>query len=389
MDANTSASSASAATSFTCNVCQAKFENNLQQRAHSKSDWHVYNLKRHVASLPPISAQVYNDQILAIREASTTAEAVASSAFQKSCTVCEKTFFNHTAYQNHFRSSGHAQEVARLEAKDDLSTSMERITLESQEPTTSSDPDTFIPSACLFCKYDSKSLDLNVAHMQKKHGLFIADQDYLLDLETFIGYLFTVISQFHECLYCGSIKSSEEAARSHMISKGHCNLKPDPGSEYEDFYEVASDIEDEDLEAGAKEGKSPEFLVPDDNELRLPSGRILGHRSQARYYRQHTPASGKSPERKAIEDGKESGESNQEQAEGSRNTSRQLTTRTRGEMGMVGVSEAKKRAVMAVEKKMLKAEIRAKSDYRAGLERLGNKQKYFRVSTDCVWDLTK
>lgn len=267
---------------------------------------------------------------------------------------------------------------------------MERITLESEAPAQddTSDVTQFVPSVCLFCKFDSGSLDSNNAHMQKKHGLFIGDQEYLVDLETFIGYLFTVISQFHECLYCGSCKGSAQAARSHMVSKGHCNLKPDPGSEYEDFYEVASDDEDEDLDAGAKEGKSPEILVPDDNELHLPSGRILGHRSQARYYRQRTPARGTSTERNAIEDSKEPSDS-QEPGESSRNTSRQLATRTRGEMGMIGVSEFQKRALMAVEKKMLKAEQRAKSDYRAGLERLGNKQKYFRVSTDCVFDLTK
>jgi pre-60S factor REI1 len=267
---------------------------------------------------------------------------------------------------------------------------MERITIESealaQDGTTEAIE--FVPSVCLFCKFDSKSLDLNVAHMQKKHGLFIADQEYLVDLETFIGYLFTVISQFHECFYCGSCKGSAQAARSHMVSKGHCNLKPEPGSEYEDFYEVTSDNEDEDLDTGAKEGKSPEILVPDEHELHLPSGRILGHRSQARYYRQRTPARGTSTEIKAIEDSKETSD-NQEPSEPSRNTSRQLTTRMRGEMGMIGVSEFQKRALIAVEKKMLKAEQRAKSDYRAGLERLGNKQKYFRVSTDCVFDLTK
>ncbi|KAE8451049.1 hypothetical protein EG329_004721 [Mollisiaceae sp. DMI_Dod_QoI] len=224
--------------------------------------------------------------------------------------------------------------------------------------------------------------------MQKKHGLFISDSEYLIDLETFIGYLFAIISQFHECLYCGSTKNSADATRAHMISKGHCNLKPDPGSEYEDFYEFASDDEDEDEEhsSRAEENKVPEILVPDDNELRLPSGRTIGHRSQARYYRQHTPVRGKSAERKAIEDDKESGDGTQEAGESSRNTSKQLTARARGEMGMIGVSELQKKTLVAVERKMLKIEARAKSDYRAGLERLGNKQKYFRVSTDCVWD---
>lgn len=173
-----------------------------------------------------------------------------------------------------------------------------------------------------------------------------------------------------------------------MISKGHCKLNPDPGSEYEDFYEVASDIEDEVVDADAKEDK-PKILVSDDNELHLPSGRTLGHRSQARYYRQRTPVRGKSTERLAIEDSKESGDGSEEQGESSRNTSRQLAIRpARGEMGMIGVSQLQKKALIAVERKMLKAEARAKSDYRAGLERLGNKQKYYRVSTRDVLEMT-
>ncbi|KAF8865302.1 hypothetical protein BDZ45DRAFT_442108 [Acephala macrosclerotiorum] len=389
MDASTSAA-ATSSSSFTCNVCRAKFENNLQQRAHTKSDWHVYNLRRHLASLPLISAEVYNGQVLVIREESTTAEAVASSAFQKSCTICEKAFLNHTAYQNHFKSQGHAQEVARLEAKDDLSASMEHITLNSEEPAEAhTETAEFIPSKFLFCTFNSKSNDLNVTHMQKKHGLFIPDQEFLIDVETFLGYLSTVISQFHECLYCGSTKNSAEAARAHMMSKGHCKLNPDPGSEYEDFYEVASDIEDENLDAGTKEDKS-KILMSDDNELHLPSGRTLGHRSQARYYRQRTPVRGKSTERLAIEDSKESSEGSEELGEGGRNTSRQLAIRpARGELGMLGVPELQKRALMAVEKKMLKAEAKAKNDYRAGLERLGNKQKFYRVSTLNVIDMTK
>lgn len=174
-----------------------------------------------------------------------------------------------------------------------------------------------------------------------------------------------------------------------MMSKGHCKLNPEPGSEYEDFYEVASDIEDEDLDADAKEDKT-KILVSDDNELHLPSGRTLGHRSQARYYRQRTPVRGKSTERLAIEDSKESGEGIEEQGEESGNSCRQLAIRpARGEMGMVGVPELQKRALIAVEKKMMKAEIRAKMNYQKGLDRLGNKQKYYRVSTLCVFDMTK
>lgn len=331
--------------------------------------------------MPSISAQVYNDQVFSIREESATAEAIASSAFQKPCTVCEKTFLNHTAYQNHFKSQGHAQEVARLEAKDDLLASMECIRLESEEPSDALGSEAtlmLVPSICLFCKFEAGTLDLNIDHMQSKHGLFIPDQEYLVDLESFVGYLFTVITNFNECLYCGSIKNSAEAARQHMMSKGHCKLKPDPGSEYEDFYDVASDVGASNLDTSIEDKENTsQILVATDNSLHLLSGRILGHRSQARYYRQHTPIRGKSAERNAIEDSTEI-------VEDSRNTRRQLaTTRARGDMGMTGVPELQKRALRAVENKMLKMEVRARNHYRAGLEKMANRQKYYRVSTSC------
>lgn len=56
------ASSATADTSsthpYTCNTCQVAFRNSELQRGHMRSDWHRYNLKRRVTSLPPISSEV-------------------------------------------------------------------------------------------------------------------------------------------------------------------------------------------------------------------------------------------------------------------------------------------------------------------------------------------
>jgi pre-60S factor REI1 len=136
---------------------------------------------------------------------------------------------------------------------------------------------------------NSSAVELSVKHMQKDHGLFIPNKEYLIDLEAFLKYLFTIITEFYECFYCGNTKDSTVAIRQHMISKGHCSRRPDADSEYEDFYDVNSDVEvDSDAEIERSEKtKCPEVLVPIDNELHLPSGRTLGHRSQARHYRQN------------------------------------------------------------------------------------------------------
>ena len=48
---------------FTCVSCEVGFNNSDEQRAHYKSDWHRYNLKRKVADLPAVSAQDFNERV--------------------------------------------------------------------------------------------------------------------------------------------------------------------------------------------------------------------------------------------------------------------------------------------------------------------------------------
>ena len=38
------------------------------QKAHYKTDWHRYNLKRKVADLPPVTAENFQQRVLAQRE---------------------------------------------------------------------------------------------------------------------------------------------------------------------------------------------------------------------------------------------------------------------------------------------------------------------------------
>ena len=38
------------------------------QKAHYKTDWHRYNLKRKVADLPPVTAENFQQRVLAQRQ---------------------------------------------------------------------------------------------------------------------------------------------------------------------------------------------------------------------------------------------------------------------------------------------------------------------------------
>ncbi|KAL2755574.1 hypothetical protein ACRALDRAFT_2104590 [Sodiomyces alcalophilus JCM 7366] len=97
---------------FTCNTCAVAYRNIDLQRGHMKSDWHRYNLKRRVASLPPISSEVFNEKVL---QARATQEAAAEKAyFERTCDACERTYLSENAYENHIASQKHKQRVAAM-----------------------------------------------------------------------------------------------------------------------------------------------------------------------------------------------------------------------------------------------------------------------------------
>lgn len=52
---------------FTCITCRVAFADADLQRHHYKTDWHRYNLKRKVASLPHVTAEGFNQRVLAQR----------------------------------------------------------------------------------------------------------------------------------------------------------------------------------------------------------------------------------------------------------------------------------------------------------------------------------
>ena len=52
---------------FTCITCRVAFADADLQRSHYKTDWHRYNLKRKVAELPHVTAENFQQRVLAQR----------------------------------------------------------------------------------------------------------------------------------------------------------------------------------------------------------------------------------------------------------------------------------------------------------------------------------
>lgn len=133
---------------------------------------------------------------------------------------------------------------------------------------------------CLFCSHHSRSLVRNLRHMTKDHTFFIPDVEYCTDIRGLLRYLGDKINQGKDlkihislkiitfdikilngniikflivlgfmCLWCnekGRTFHSADAARSHMLDKGHCKMLHEglALAEYADYYDYSSSYPD-------------------------------------------------------------------------------------------------------------------------------------------------
>ncbi|KAJ5495669.1 Cytoplasmic 60S subunit biogenesis factor REI1 [Penicillium diatomitis] len=432
-------SGAAANLPYTCNTCLVAFHRSDAQRDHMRKDWHLYNMKRRIASLPPVALEVFNEKVLAAKANST--QAAAKASFEKTCHPCQKTFYSENSYQNHVKSSKHKQREHRLRKDgDDASvvssafsmgepvsksneTDVAKVTSGLQSTTIQeedgdvemrTDKTEFSVARCLFCLNESADVKSNVEHMYKTHGMFVPEQDYLVDLDGLLNYLYRKITENHECLYCHAIRNNAEGARTHMRDKGHCMIAFEAEEEqieigqYYDFRSTYSDgeedDEDEDMaESGGVKVKSDgdddgwetdassvdedgeidtrrkaPLVYQDEYELHLPSGRSVGHRSLAKYYRQNLDKYPTPEERLEHQLAIANGEIDENEKPRGRNQNRALITRANGGTGMIGVGEHAREKVRSAERRERTRALRAENRYLARIQRANNSQKHFR-----------
>lgn len=356
-----------------------------------------YNLKRRIADLPALSFAVWNENVLSAQRLSKEAEA--SGSFRKACLTCQKVYSSLNAYENHLRSQKHLQH--RQDSAPSESLVAEDATIldgtnpnadnahEDNAVLTERVPPTM---TCLFCNSSSPTLENNLQHMNKVHGLFVPYQDRLRDLEGLVAYLSSLVRQSHACLYCGTSRNTVEGIQHHMRDKGHCMIAFEEDSETDSFYGSSADALDSQMERtnlneeqgpasgiGEADLHSPaeSTYLDDDLELHLPSGKILGHRSQSRYYRQNLhgyPTLSERAEQRALLDANASTTTDSLSSD-----DRRVTTRSHVEKGLLGVPKLQIRALMAKEKKDVSKEIKAKISFEWNVQLKNNRQKHYNV----------
>ncbi|XP_028659635.1 cytoplasmic 60S subunit biogenesis factor ZNF622 [Erpetoichthys calabaricus] len=103
---------------YTCISCRVAFSDAEIQRAHYKTDWHRYNLKRKVADMPPVTSENFKERVLAQK----AAVEKQSQGTEEHCFTCGKKFSTTNAFENHLKSRKHqdAEKKASMTAQKEV-----------------------------------------------------------------------------------------------------------------------------------------------------------------------------------------------------------------------------------------------------------------------------
>lgn len=115
-------------------------------------------------------------------------------------------------------------------------------------------------------------------------------------------------------------------------------------------------------------------------ELHLPSGRSVGHRSLAKYYRQNLHNYPTAEERASRQLAIENGTLEENDLKASRNKHRAIISRANGGLGLSGATDHQKQEALAGERRERTQAQRSERKYMAKLNRQANHQKHFRVN---------
>lgn len=281
-------------------------------------------MKRRVANLPPVKADVFNAKILE-RRAALAQEAQVSGTGGDKCEACEKKFASLNAYQDHLNSKKHKENTAKLERKKESGAGPSReaqgeegvpLVFRIPKPTTTEAGDEDVEKVkqekkanarttlqvpedateeqiaaaidakvassrridpnheCIFCpKTGFAQLQDSLAHMSKVHGFFIPESEYLVDLPGLAGYLADKVSIGNICLYCngrGKGFHNLESVRNHMLDKAHCKIAysdQEDMLELGDFYDFTSSYPADEDEEWEDDAEGEDMEVDENGEV--------------------------------------------------------------------------------------------------------------------------
>ncbi|CAE7883296.1 unnamed protein product [Symbiodinium necroappetens] len=182
---------------FHCAASGETFSTAAELRAHYKSERYVYNMKRKLNGLKPISQEAW-ERKLREREGG---ENTKGTAHLKAGKVHRKPAEGPTA-------AGYpADSVSPAVAKEE-----EEV------------PATFSPLQCLFDRRHFKSVEDNLAYMWKTYSFFIPDREYCVNVEGLLEHLWKKINEDFTCIFCNRRFPDAASTRRHMRDKAHTRI---------------------------------------------------------------------------------------------------------------------------------------------------------------------
>ncbi|CAK9045424.1 unnamed protein product [Durusdinium trenchii] len=197
---------------FSCASCAEAFATAGELRAHCKSERHVYNMKRQLSSLKPISQEAW-ERKLREREGQ---ENTKGTAHLKAGKVQRKG------------AEGYAE------------------TLEA--PREEAMPVAFSPRRSLFDRQHFSTVDKNLAYMWKTYSFFVPDREYCTNLEGLLEHLWSKCTEDCSCLFCHRRFPDAASTRRHMLDKAHTRIGTEARTRRGNVDEVGSQELEAELE---------------------------------------------------------------------------------------------------------------------------------------------
>eukprot|EP00933_Yihiella_yeosuensis_P050830 TRINITY_DN48632_c0_g1_i1.p1 TRINITY_DN48632_c0_g1~~TRINITY_DN48632_c0_g1_i1.p1 ORF type:complete len:557 (+),score=147.30 TRINITY_DN48632_c0_g1_i1:78-1673(+) len=219
---------------FTCAACAQTFSSVTEQRQHAKSERHVYNTKRKLAGLKPISQEAWERKLKESKAVAGgankgTAHLKAGKAQKKGSEAAQSGGYPSEA------SSG----LPEAPANEAAATNKQEIEEDL----------VFDPCQSLFDRRKFKDVEENLRYMWKTYNFYVPDREYCTNLEGLLEFLFRKINEECVCIYCNRRFPDPASVRRHMLDMKHTRIGTEARTRRGNPDEMAS----EDCEAELEE----------------------------------------------------------------------------------------------------------------------------------------
>lgn len=194
---------------FSCSACGETFATAEELRAHHKTERHLYNTKRRLANLKPISQEAWERKLRESRNAVADSKGTAHLKPGKEPKAKKDKFASKVQVPQ-----GRSLDEIGDDEKEEGDEGEEEQELIVQ----------LTPCHSLFDRRVFKSVEANLSYMERKYGFCIPDREYCTDLEGLLTFLGVKISHDHTCICCNRSFPDMASCRAHMIDKCHTRL---------------------------------------------------------------------------------------------------------------------------------------------------------------------